>query len=588
MRFEKIYPHIIFISVGYLIWWSPDFWNPDTYFNIGDVLFPFKPGKHIASIFYSWNENANEGLGSGNTYSSGIILYYYALIGFFKVIGVPLWLCNRLFFLIPTWMMLIASYYMLLPFIETKYKERVAILGSIFLTTSPPLMDVAPIIHLAVVGVILLVSSLIRFLKEQDNYYLIIIALSTLLMTSMPRYLYLSLIFVFFYMVSWLLIANKNVNKINLRKIIILLIIAGSLIALLNFFTFLPTATFLFYNASSGLMPNKEIFLNRIDVVDFYKGTSSLLYSIRLINNDLYSLHFNYFSNEVNLLISFLLILFLFIPFILKENKKKEIFIILFMCLFLLFFVFIFGSELYKVLMKIIPGFWIINNPQYILMYLALCYSILIVNSLSFFANKCQEIKTKKRRFLTIILFIGIFVIIIINNGIYFFDKIPNPRKMFITKEKQDIAMGNHLPYFKIPSDYNKINEFAKEEDLNARVLVLPFLIDGYMRYKWWPYYTMPEITTQITSLRMGGISFQPSNRLIRIKEELLNERYYNAFDIMKLFGYKYILVHKDMITYNYFFDEELKDYLLQLPTAKDLDTVLDNEYFRLYKLKES
>lgn len=586
--FKKIYPYLIFVIVGYIIWWSPDFWRPNTYFNIGDSLFPFHPEEQISSFFYAWQDTGNEGLALNQTYSAGPTLYYYGLMAFLKILGIPLWICNRLFFLIPTLVLLFTSYYMILAFIDTKYRRIGAMLGSIFLTTAAPLMFIAPVLHIAIAGMILSFGSLKRFLDKQKNYHLVIFSFGFLLMTSMPRHIYVSMIFMPLFFICWCILGWRGKFTSNLKNTIKPLFIALFLIILLNFYTVLPTVSFLLKHRSSELIPNKDMFLFRTDVVvNFFKNTTGILYSVRLITNNIYSLAYNYFSNNFNLLISFLIVIYLFIPLI-RKKISKEILCILLISFLILCWTSIFGSEFYKFLMRVIPGFWIINNPYYILTPLALMYSILLAHTTSSLLQGIEGrfFSTRKTTVLSALVIIGVSTLIIINNGIYFFDKIPHGRKLFVTEELDNTAMGNHLPYFRIPTEYQNISRIFADKDRNVRVLVLPFLTDGYMRFSWWPYRTMPEILTQITSVRPAGVSWSPSDTLMTMKKSILSRDYTLAFNILRHFGFKYIFIHKDMLPYTYFFDDELKVYLTQLSTVDGIETIIDNKYFRLYKLE--
>ncbi len=584
---KKIYPFLILAIASYIIWWSPDFWHPDTYFNIGDALFPFQPGEQMSSSFYAWQDNVNEGLGSGITYRGGMTLYYYALMAFLKVLGIPLWICNRLFFLIPTLAVLFTSYYMILSFIGGKHRHIGSILGSVFLTTALPFMFLDPLLHIGIAGMTLSFASLKRFIDKRKNCHLIIFALGILLMTSMPRYIYLSIIFMGFFLICWFVLNCRGKFKHTLLGLIKPLIIALVLIVLLNFYTLLPTVSFLFGHHSSELMPSRDIFVNRISVIDFYKNTTAMPYSMRLVNNNQYSLYAVYFSNNFNLLISFLIVIWVFVP-LLRKKMSRDILCVLGVSLLFLGWLPVFGSDFYKFLVRVIPGFWIMNNPQYIAMPLALMYSILLAYGSTGLMQMIDTNSLAKGKLIirSTFVIVGVLFLVVITNGMYFFDRLPHGRRIFITREIDYTALGNHLPYFKIPEEYQDVARAFSGKDRNTRVLVLPFLSDGYMRFSWWPHRTMTEILGQTTSLRLGGVSFSTSDRLKTIRQLILNEDYTVAFNILRHFGFRYIFIHKDMLPYTYFFDNELKVYLTQLSTVDGVETVLDNEYFRLYKLR--
>lgn len=573
----------IFLIICLIIWWSPDYLKPETYFSIGDALFPFISDVLVLKSFFSWQEFVNEGLGSGQQYKPLFLVFYWWFFGFLAKVGIPLWICNRLYFIFPTWMILFSSYHMILSFIGNKY--IVGIIAAIFVATSPPLMFLDPNIQLSFAGMIVSFASVKKYLDTQERKHLVFFSLGIALMVTMPRYIYLG---VFFYIIFFILyiILNNN-RKYFLKALIIPLISMFILILFLNFYTFLPLCMSLLQNSStSKLMPNQDAYLHRISVIDFYKNTASLLYSLRLVNNNQYSLYFNYFNNKFNLSVSFLLVCYLFTPLIIKKINKGIICIYL-TSLFFLLWAHVFTLDIYKLLIKKIFGLWIINNIQYIVTPLVLIYSILIAYAT---ASLIQYVKTKShtsKKIISFVIIICVSFLVIVNNGIYFFDRLPSNRKLFVTGEESNVAMGNHLPYFRLPIEYQNINTVLDDKDKNARVFVLPFLSDGYMRYSWWPYATMPEILSSLTYMRLGGISHTPSTMAQTIKKYLLCKKYEQAFNILKHFNYKYIFIHKDMLPYSYYFKDELTFYLSELSKNEMLDIILDNKYFRLCKLNQ-
>jgi len=585
----KLLPSLVFILLGIILWWSPDFLTADTYFNIGDSLFPFRSYEQIGSSFYAWQEQGKEGLGSNITYPNAMALYYYALVFFLRSIRLPLWVCNRLFFLIPTWILFFSSFYMVNAFIAHKKNQWGSILGSIFIATAPPLMFITPILHLAVSGMILSLGSFKNFLNSKKKRNFIIFALGFLMMTSMPRYMYIFVIAITIYLFSWLSIIYKRIHKkrIFFLKTVWISLSLMILILMINFYTVLPALSFLFKHSSAEFLPNNDIYINRLDVVNFYRGTTSLIYSLRLVNSNVYSLYNNYFSSPINLLCSFLLIAIMFVPFVLKKNINREMLTVCLTTVVLMMLVAVFGSDFYKFMMENIPGFWILNNPQYVLTPIVPMYGVLLAYSVNFgLRNIKNMIIDKKREKIAVVgILMCIFFLIVVNNGVYFFDKLPLKRKIFITNEKDIIAMGNHLPYFKIPAAYKKLNEKIGAEEKNARTIVLPFLTDGYARFSWWPYRTMPDVLYSLTDLRLAGASFGPSNTIVSLRNFLLNKKLDKAFDLMSKYGYSYIFMHKDLLAYNSFFEKELSVYLAEIKKHPRIKMVEENDYFQLVKL---
>ncbi|MHB1335195.1 MAG: hypothetical protein ACYCXQ_04470 [Candidatus Humimicrobiaceae bacterium] len=578
---KKTHPYLIFIFVAFIIWWSKDYFHPGTYLNIGDAAFPFMPEKYSSLSLYTWQDGTNEGLGQFQVYNSAIISYYYIFIQFLKTIGIPLWICNRLFFFIPTFFILLTSYYMILSFIKGPNKQAGAILGSIFLTTSNALLFNTPMLLLANAGIILSFASLKRFIEQKKNYHLIVYAFGFLLMSATPRHIYISIFFHIFFLICWNIV-DRNNFKSNFRNIFKLFSIGIILIILLNLSTFLPTITFLFKHPSSELMQTEEAFLSRLEGIGQWKGSTSLLYTLRL----LWNVHpfSSYFSNNFNLLVSFLILFFLFIPFF-KRKISKKLLCILLTSGFIIFWLGLFNFDLYKLLAKIIPGFWIMNNPLYVIIPLALMYSIMLANSTTTILSTIEKkvISIKIKNVLSAFSTVGILILIVINNGIYFFDSDIKPKDvMYLKDETRNIYLGNHLPYFKIPSEYQNIEEILPEEDKDTRVFILPYKF-VYMKYSWYPYYKMPEFSGQLNYLRVGGINNMAQSKPERVEELILNGEYNNAINMLRSYGYKYILIHKDMTPY---MNDELNTYLTKFSTVEELEIVDDNNYFRLLKLK--
>ena len=581
--------------IGISIWWSIDFLKPDTYFNIGDSLFPFSPLKQLEAFFYPWQDSFGEGLGGDRTYADPVSFYYYSGIAFLFKLGTPLWVCNRLFFLIPTWLVLFGSFFMIGAFLKGEGKNISALLGSIFLATSPPLMFITPLLHLAVAGMIISFGALKKLLSTGKVFYLVVCALGFMMMTSMPRYWYLAIVSMGLFVFFWAVLNRKNIlrNKKTISKILLYTVFFLVLVVLLNSYSVIPTMIFLSHHNSSELMPDKAAYLDRINVVDFYKGTAVPLYAMRLINNNQYSLYSNYYSDFMNLLVAFALVIFIFSFLVLKREQDIEfpIYALVLTAGVIILLSAMLGMDLYKLLMKIIPGFWIINNPQYILTPLALIYAIFLAFSVQQIyllpkKSKTDRVRDAQLKTLRDCFVFCVALAIVVNNGIYFFDKTPKARKLFVSGEEDNTAMGNHLPFFKLPEEYRDLPGKLPVADRNARVLVLPSLTDGYMRYAWWPYRTMPDMVGALSSLRLAGVSFGPSRRIKLIKKLICERQFASAADIMRDLGYKYIFVHKDMLAYNYFFDKELETYLSnELTDSGEFKLVEDNDYYRIYKI---
>ncbi len=574
---------IILLAFGVTLWWTPDYFQPKTYMNLGDSIFPFRPEKFLADYFYIWHESSNDALGSSEGYHSGIIILYYWLLVKLQLIGIPLWAINRLFFLIPIWFFLISSYYFILSFIKGRFKNGTAVLCSIFLVTAPPQSVIAPRPTLALAGFVLAFASIQRYLDTRKVYHLLIFGVACLCMTSMPRYAYLVLFFAPAYVFIWIILnwrTHQTLKILDFLKAtgLIFIITVG-----LNAYTILPTFSFLLNHSSSEFLPSEELYNSRIDTVDVYSEKTKSVYTLRLFVQNI-SIHALYFSNPILNLISFLIPLLLGVGIIVgRKNKSSLAMGILFILTTSLSICF--GTTFYRWLYNNIPGFWILNNPHYIQGAASLPLSVLLAFSISKSWNFLCRKPEYSRLSATYCCPVIFGFILVINNGAYIFDWVPKNRPVFVNGTPTNQAMGNHLPFFKIPDEYWQVESLLGDRN-KARILVFPFLETGYMRYSWYPVAVMPEILSAITPLRIGGISAHQTPTVKRIQNYIETSQGEKLHATLIQYNYEFIFIHKDGLpSVNYRSREQYQTATRFLKSLDFLKLLSENEHFIIYEI---
>lgn len=578
----KRYFWIFFIFVTYLIYGvgSPDYWNSDKFLNLGDTLFPFDSKIILGKIFYSWEEFGNFGLGTGKSqYRSTCILFYYALFHFFSILQIPLWIQNRLYYFLPTFFILICSYHLILTLVKGRYKYIASFWGAIFVATMPPNQYLDPKVQIPFAGLIIILTITINILKNNKTIHyrsIILFSLGFSLTLGMPRYTLLYLMLAFLLIPVYYFFYTSKKLEINYQNIIKFITISVVMVFLINSYTILPLLDFFSNYTSTDLFSQHESN-ERIGFYNHFGNYTTMKNTIRLFIDIPPSKH--YLEFNVMRVTSFIFLIFLFIPVFIKK-KIREIYIVSIFIFILLFICeFFWNTEIHKSLIKIIPGFWILNNPNYYFQLIGLLYSVLLSYSLILIYKKLKD------RF-HIIITIGIVFLIVIINEPFFFDKLPEKRM----SDKVNFAMGHKLPYMKIPDEYWDLNESFPRNELHTRMLITPQLNYQYLKYSWWSYFDMTDILAIITNFKYVGTIHYPNNRL--------GELYYEVFWLKKIeklvefkkFGIQYFFLHKDVLkTPPYrIYSEEPNIRKEDLDKVEALKIIQDNKYFTIYKYKDT
>lgn len=499
-----------------------DFFFNNGIYNPGDVLFPFNIDKSVLSRLSPWDFSALGGLGVGEGYKSPSIAIYLAVIGLFQQIGLSEEICNRIYIALPYFML--GCFFANFIIIVTKNSASIVVLimACVFLGTALPFTTIDPILTLGWAFLIYLISLLPRYVEKGEFNHLEIIGAVIALgyLSVLPRLVLLFIIYVGF---------NIILFKGMIYKYLIMLIKSGLLALPFYFYSIFPL---IFSGNSEQGIIDTYLKENRIGVINFYEGGVSISNSILLHYSNAYSMYEALFSESSVKIASFILLAILFIGI---KNPKNEFYIIkkYLFCNFLLFLFIssIFGTGFYKFIILSIPGFWILNNPQYLISVLAIFWTLIFIFGILTILEKIQNISNK------IIFLILVSISILSINRIMIFNRI---------NLYGEIKLGQNSKYYEIP-EY--VNEFFSNINCNQqKALILPKSSDGYYTYKFWKVSGMPSIFSNYSCLNTFSFSDRILDQLKSRKIHILNSNSSLDVNILIDLGIKFIIIANDVI----------------------------------------
>ncbi|PIQ96153.1 MAG: hypothetical protein COV67_11065 [Nitrospinae bacterium CG11_big_fil_rev_8_21_14_0_20_56_8] len=584
---KHFYPVLFLLFVAPAIYASPDFFTPDKYLNIGDFEYRFQINDvWLDDYFYAWNAQTDDGLGGKNLPRFPVQLFFYSIFAGLKFIGLPDWILNRLFLLLPAWLLLFSTY-SFLNFNLTGYlKYAMSASGAFFVLVAPPHTFIAPLYHLILSGTIMILCGVQRYLVSPKGSYLCLMAIGLFLSSIMPRYPYLGFVLSLIYVVAWYLLKRGDEDLLKLPDLFKGIFIFAGIALLLNLNMILPLIVFFGDHSSRELMVTEDALNYRLALFNMFRGYTGIFSSMRLIDSTPGRIYEYYFSHKIirpfTFIIPLLIAFALLRVFVKGENKRVQAIGILLVFSWVINL--IFGSDFYALLVGIIPGFWIFNNPTYYVSMMAFFSAVLLtyvlLEMVDFLIQKWGERWKRWVEAGGIVFFISI---IFIHCGYFIVDKIPESRRLYATAEWFDHATGARVPYFEIPQEYFDLKK-TMASDPEARVMILPELF-GYTRYTWYPVLAMPEILHQMTTLRLGATSEFDSAFITNTINTLMTN-VDKALFLMGKGNYNYIFLHKDLLPH--FGPVRWKKWAAILGVSNCFPKVMDNDHFIFYKIDYS
>jgi hypothetical protein len=382
-----------------------------------------------------------------------------------------------------------------------------------------------------------------------DKKYSNSIFIAIVFLVTLPSFVALSVLELFWFFLGTLLIFLTIIKWSNKREIARYWIIFALSIIMwfilnawwfIQFYRVISTTSFItsqVYNSSNAIATFTGL-ANRL---------GNLSYIFRLMNRDFFSLFqglwFNIYGNPFFIILSYLLPLLAFYPLLLK---KKPAIIYYFSGLSLLLLYLVksnsgpFG-EIYLFLfthIRLLEAFR--NSFEKFSLLLPLTYSILIVYSVNFLTQKTMEfIGKKKCQIAVLLLFILINILLVFPfwNGWLFTAPV---------RPSDNLSIGD---YVSIPLYYTQANNWLNQIKSDFRIIALPIGGEGITQT--WNYgYSGVDPLNGI--FNKSFISYIPSS--VQFMSEITGQLQYNLFtdpihfiDTMNLLNAKYLMSRTDI-----------------------------------------
>ena len=573
-RFKKPLLILVPIFLGFFICWSPDFFDIHAFKNYGDIVFPFRPITHLMSTYFSWNDNSGVGLGNPNMQLMQIPLSLFFV--FLSKLGIPSWLANRMYIMMPLIIMGWSVYYLFTSVAKGKYTKISGILSALFVLFVP-IFDADPLVYLSLAFFPFILGSLIRCLDSRPCSMITyaFIPFGIMFLSLSPRYLYMACLVA----ISYILFNFFTYRKTPINYRIKFLVLSSVLIILFNFFWIFPFIRNLFSEAPyANLFSYDKSFIERLGVMKTYVGVSSPAWTFRLLLNRS-GVAASRFS-----LILFIIPIYSYLSVFFIKNRK----ILFLICISFLFQFFEFSAHypltlrVYSLLQEHVFGFWILNSPQYWISFLGIFYGILTgittQGILKWLDSSTWHQPAKLLSKFSVL-------VVIFSLSFYVYGDAFSQFPWGIERVKN---------FLKIPSDYDKLEQYlALNSQPGDRLLNLPWVTLGYARYTWWLGHPVPAIVGTKSPIPVTGIGSHPVKELRELwgysyndflLHNILNEDSDRTIREIASMGFKFILCHRDYIGVPLGFAPTLGVYESAFLKTPYYETVMDNSHFVLLK----
>jgi hypothetical protein len=479
------------------IWWSMDFFNMRAYYNLGDTGFPFFPDKMLRHVYSAW---VAQGLGRPNLFSAFSPVYF--LVVLVRASGIPLWIINRLWLIIPTAMVGWSTYYLFASLVQGKFLRTAGLIAALF-AMLPPMYEVIPVWYLALAGFPLVLGATIRARESSAAgwNYPCIIAGGFALLTLHPRLFYLTCFCLVLYFINAAILEKKVFRKETfffiVRTILAFIMINAYWIIPLGYYSVMKNSALAenLASASYGHSVHREMLV-------VYKDWSHPLWIIRRMIYGHFA-GFEYSKLPIIAQISFLMPVYVFAGLlspVLRNNKKilniAGVTVVFLFCAMALHYTL--GFRIYLFLWEHLPGFVILNNPSFWLSIMGILYAVMTgattyVLLTMFDQNRMIPRATAKRLNILLIRWLCVLICVVYGGALL----------IGISPQKNTWGRHiylNHAPYAPIPEDYFKVQRYLQQNaGTGERLLNLPWTFGGYAAYSWWHAFTMPEIMSDFS-----------------------------------------------------------------------------------------
>lgn len=591
MKTNKYSHFILFLVpliVSILVWMNPEFFTPETYINYGDMEFPLDPLKAIRGYFYAWKSDFD--LGQYVHYTAHFIPNLLVYLS--SIAGIPLWIINRLWVILPLTMVGWSTSYLFLTLFSGKNARIAGIIASVFAMLSP-LSDIYPYQYMSLSGFSLVLSIIAKIMNRDriTYFHYFLFVTGVILLTFSPRYLYLSIIVVFLY-TSMALILERRIAMEQVKYLstaLLLAILSVSYILLPIGFLFFYTKGKMFSHLYSHILPSYQTGLN---LWFDYKDWVNPIWVLRLFVNNPMASPTPLLSTPLISTLLFIMPIYAFLCLFFVRNTRVITIAVITICFLSLSISAgnLVLSKLYLFLWKYIPGFSMFKAPLFFIFFLNIFYGLLtgITTQALLERIDASQYTVKIKKALKVSL---VSILLVLIGGVY-------GNGLLIGRSPKDniwwgkVIYANHTPSMKIPNEYYELRDYlVLVENKSERLLNLPFSPGGYYPYKWWFYWDRPDIMNFLSPIPILTYPSSPYNWLSDIEENLRINNVAATVKIMNIYGIKYVLVHKDYFTIKGWFEPEKVSgiYIENMKNYNDyFEPVMDNEYFILFKNKDN
>lgn len=521
--------YVTIISISILI-----FIRTETYgiINIGDTLFPFFPEEAFSKYIYlSWWE-LNLGFSHIVGYTSLPLYLYRAVLDF---ISIPLWLNNRIYFVLPVALVGMSMYHLLSILLMGPHKTISRFMASFFIIINPFMISLIhggsiPLIFSLSAGIFML-SFYIKGLNNEHGQekYILLFGLFSVALAMGQVVGAVLLIPITLYFFFYLTTKRKKFFCLKFTFYAVFVSLALNswwLISMLDS-TFNSNILSIIYADNSAY-----------EVLKYTQSRVGFTWVLRLLYGGLKDVistvsYAPYYLSATGIFIGFILLILAFSSLLFKnENKYKNYFAILAL------FSAIFSTGIHYTLFANVY-MWMWNNiPMFQVFRVSLKFSFLLLIAFACLIGiSVQEIscfideKTSKRNRNYIVGSFLTFVIVLISMNAW------------------PLLTGNlagHLTPIDIPSDYYNSREYLVADSEVSRVFVLP-LQTWYLQYTWAPY-DMQDILVEFSPKPI--ISPSPGSRphgVIAVLYNYSSDENSGMARLLGLLNIKYTLLHDDI-----------------------------------------
>ncbi len=499
--------------------------------NLGDSLFPFFPQERLQRLLYVWNNHNILGKDDSTMVSQ---LPWHTLVALLDKLGVPLWLINRFWFVLPFFLLGLAMYFLSGVFFGKKRKSSrfIATLFFMFNPFTLSLCGGSNILALSFAAGVFVFGLFVRGLERQklDTKDVLLLGVISIFAAANIVVLILTTLLCVFYFLFFVVV-NRH-SRPRLRQAFLHSLFFILYYSLANAWWLLPFISQVLRPGYFGTLIAAGTDVSTLEFAAQYTSlfdVSRLFYGMAPTANFPISAYYHYLLSPTTMSV---LVVLIFSVALFKKKSKFEVF---FLLLALFSVILASGTRppfgfVYQFLWDHIPYFHIFRTTNRFNLYTMISYAIL----LGFFYQRIKSLALNTHKFFIIsFLLISIFLSAwpLLSGDLY----------------------GQLKPH-QIPKDYYDLREFLQNQEGDFRVMSLP-MKDWLTPYSWSAPFDMQEILIDFSPkdvvVNIPGYLVGLMDRDIREDDPIYAMVYRyperpETMDALRLMGVRFVVVHRD------------------------------------------